>query len=235
MPSREQYVAQRIGARMQQRGEPMTLRRVSLTGGPVPYANPPDVSSDTAVTTGVTVAGQAYLGLGGSTVVGRLLPGDQVICTGATGTTTWTVVAMPTNILTDSDGIPMVAADGTPQTGTPTIYNAAALAANDAFPCIPVTAPGAPDPAANIGNSVSFAFVADQPVYGYTLSFEEMTALGWTEVDAIGLRLAAWSGGPLQRPDVNDVVIVSGKPRSIVSLGPIFRNGVDLAYVIQAR
>ena len=66
--SREVYVQRRIAARYQERGDPITLRRVTLVtvgnpSSPVPYQNPPDYSADLVVTTGISVTGQAYLGM----------------------------------------------------------------------------------------------------------------------------------------------------------------------------
>lgn len=236
MPTREQYIAQRVGARMQNRGEPMTLRRVSLLNGPVPYRNPPDVSADAVVATGVTLGGQAYLGISGSSINGRLIAGDQII-TGGTTPVTWLVGTMPTTVATDSDGIPRTMPDGSPIAGTPTPYCPDSLAANDAWPVIPVSAPGSPDPRQTIGQSVSFIFTADQAVYGAQISYERMTAMGWTEVDAIGLNIAAYNAGAvLPPPKVDDLVLLAtGDKRAIITAGQISRNGVMFTYPVQVR
>lgn len=235
MPTREQYVAQRVAARMRQRGETMTLRRISMGTKPVPYRNPPDVSADLVVLTGVAVNQQAYLGVSGSSVIGRLVAGDTVT-TVRTGTTiVWTVQTMPTAIATDSDGIAAVGTGGIPELGPATPYSPDCLAAGDIWPCIPVTAAGNPDPAGAVGADVTLAYAADETVYGYALQFTEMIQLGWTEVDTLGIRIAAWNQGPITRPRVDDQLIVNGQLRAIMQLGPVFRRGVDLEYIVQAR
>lgn len=240
MPARrEQYVAWRVGTRMQERGEPMVLRRISMSDGPQPYPNPPDVASDVTVATGVSVTGQVYFGLVGTAINGRLIAGDQLVCSAAPGSmalTTWTVMAMPNTIATDADGVPIVGSDGTPHVAAPTKYTADSLAAANRFPCVPVTpVSGTPDPAASIGDSVSFIYQADQALYGTTLSFNEMALAGWTEVDSVGLRLAAYTNAPVAPPKINDQIILAGQLRSIVAVLPTFRSGVQLSYVVQAK
>jgi hypothetical protein len=236
MPTRAQYVAQRVGARMQERGDSMQLRRVSMLAGPVPYRNPPDYSADLVVTTGVRVGGQAYLGIRGSSVIGRLVPGDKVVCATTPTPTTWTVIAMPVSVGTDADGIPLASTGGVPFAGTPTPYRADSLAANNAWPVIPVTAPGTPDPALSIGVATSLIFAADVTVYGVPLSLTKMTAMGWTEVDTVGLSMAAYNAGPITpAPKVDDQIIVNGKLRSILSASEVTRQSTGLIYQVQAR
>lgn len=235
MPSREQYVAQRVAARMRQRGETMTLRRTTMGTGPVPYRNPPDVAADLVVLTGVRVNGQAYLGVAGSSAIGRLVAGDTVTTTANGTTITWTVQTMPNTVATDSDGIAAVGTGGIPELGTPTPYSPDCLAAGDVWPCIPVTAPNNPNPATVVGADVTLAYAADQVVFGYSLQFTEMIDLNWTEVDTLGIRIAAWNSGPIAPPRVDDLLIVNGKVRSITQLGEVFRRGVQLEYIVQAR
>jgi hypothetical protein len=238
MVSRAQYVAYRVGARMQNRGDPMVLRRTTLAAGPVPYRNPPDSTADIAVITGTTFNGQAYLGVGGSSVIGRLIPGDQVVTTPASGPAVlWTVGIMPITVALDSDAIPLVDGSGNPAVAAsqPALYTPDSRAASDQFNCIPVSAAGAPDPAASIGDAVSFVFLADQAVYGATLSFEEQIELGWTDVDTIGLRIAAYNAGTIAPPKVDDLIFVSGGVRAIITVGQTFRQGVSFLYTVQAR
>jgi hypothetical protein len=239
MPSREQYVAQRIGQRMARRGEPMILRRISILKGPVPQRHPPDTSADLVVSTGVSDgAAQAWLGITGSSVIGRLIAGDQILCAATPGgptLVTWTVDVMPHTVLTDGDGLPVVNAGGLPVTGSPTLYTPDTWAAGDAWRAIPVSAPSNPDPVASIGQAVSLVFLTDQALYGYTLSFEQMTQLGWTETDTIGLRLSAYNNGPIAPPQVDDLLFVNGGMRAVLAVGPVFRAGVNLLYTVQAK
>lgn len=238
MPSREQYIAQRVGARMAERGEAMVLRRVRKLSGPVPYTNPPDVSGNPTVITAATVAGQAYLGIQASSIIGRLVAGDQILCAatpGGTVLTTWTVVTMPNTIATDADGIVVVNGSGVPQLATPTVYFADALAANDQWLAIPVTATGNPDPTLSIGDAVSFVFTADSPVNGVPMSLQRMAQLGWTEVDSVGINLAAYNAGPIAPPAIDDLVIVGGMIRAIIAVGQIYRRGVQFLYPLQAK
>lgn len=240
MPTRQQYVAARIGARMQQRGEKMILRRTTLSPGPVPYRNPPDISSDLAVVTGVRTGGQAYLGISGVSAIGRLVAGDVIQCS-ATPTSqillTWTVGVMPAGVATDADGIPLVDDTGVPIGGIPTPYSPDSLAAGDIWPAIPVSAPGDPDPGTSIGNVCQMVFQADQPVYGMPLSLERMTLMGWTETNTLGLRIAAYNpgGGQIRAPKVDDVVLVGDKAYNIMTVGQMFAAGVQFFYPIQAR
>lgn len=232
---RNHYVQNRVGVRMQSRGEPMVLRRVSLLAGPVPYRNPPDVSAVVTVRTGVTVTGQAYLGLGGTTAIGRLVPGDQII---TTGPVSWVVNVMPTTIATDRDGIALANGSGVPILATPLLYHADALAAGNIWRVIPVTAlGGAPDPAVAIGGPVTFKFLADQPLYGVPLSFSAMAHNGWTEIDTIGVNLAAFSDsqGPIAPPKIDDLLFVNGRLRAILQVGEVYRGGVNFLYPVQAR
>jgi hypothetical protein len=221
------------------RGEPMTLRRVSLLagGGAVPYSNPPSYSTDIAVTGAVTgTDSNTYLGLAATTLSGRLVAGDQILVNGVA----WTVQTMPTDVLTDSDGIPLGFNTGRggsqPSFGVPTIYNADTLAANNAFPVICVTSPGPLLPVQMIGQPVTFDFLADEQVFGRVLTLEEMTQKGWTQVNTLGLNIAAMANGvPVALPAVDDLIYVNGEERSIMAVGPIFRNGVNFLYSLQCH
>ena len=219
MPSREQYVAQRIGARMQARGEQMVLRRTTMGDNAVPYRNPPDVSNDLVVTTGVADSGgQAYLGVSGSSVIGRLTAGDQIYVWAPSAvipTVIWLVGVMPPDIATDGDGIPLLDGAGLPVIGTPTPYSPDALAA--------------------VGLTATLAYAADQFVYGNVIAAEQMVALGWTELDSLGIRIAAYAAGAVLPPQVDDQLIVNGQLRSILAIAPLFSNGIDFTYTVQAR
>lgn len=238
MPSREQYIAQRVGARMAERGEPMVLRRVSKLSGPVPYINPPDVSGNPRVVTAATVNGQAYLGVQASSIIGRLVAGDQVLCAASLGgavVTSWVVVPVPTNVATDSDGVITVDNLGAPSIGTPTLYFPDALAAGDRWLAIPVTAAGNPDPTASIGSYVSFSFTADTKVNGVPMSLQRMAQYGWTEVDSVGVTLAAYNHGPIAPPAIDDLIIIGGQVRAIMAVGQVYRRGVQFLYPLQAK
>ncbi len=239
MPSREQYVAQRIGARMQARGEQMVLRRTTMGDNAVPYRNPPDVSNDLVVTTGVADSGgQAYLGVSGSSVIGRLTAGDQIYVWAPSAvipTVIWLVGVMPPDIATDGDGIPLLDGAGLPVIGTPTPYSPDALAAGGAWKAIPVSADGNPAPAASVGLTATLAYAADQFVYGNVIAAEQMVALGWTELDSLGIRIAAYAAGAVLPPQVDDQLIVNGQLRSILAIAPLFSNGIDFTYTVQAR
>jgi hypothetical protein len=234
MALRNQYVAQRIGARMKSRGEAMVLRRISMLPGPEPFKNPPDVSDDLTVVAGNLISGQQYLNLAGSTAIGRLVPGDQVISVGSPNVI-WTVVTMPPTVMTDSDGIPQVDGSGAPLFGTPPVYHADTLAAPaNSFPVVPVT--GAFDVTQMPGHLVSFVFFADATVYGNPLSLEQMTRMGWIEVDAIGLSIAAHGVNP--PPKVNDLIILvssGNEKRAIIQTGRRFSNGTNFLFPVQAR
>lgn len=240
MPTRQQYVAARVGARTQQRGETIILRRASLSPGPVPYRNPPDVSSDLAVITGVRVTGQAYLGISGTSIIGRLVAGDTIKCS-ATPTSqillTWTVGVMPSSVATNADGIPLVDTNGEPIAGIPSPYTPDSLAADDLWPAIPVSAPGNPDPASSIGNVCQLSFQADQQVYGMPLSLERMRLMGWEETNTLGLRIAAYNPnlGQIRAPALDDIVLVGGKAYNIMTVGQMFAHGVNFFYPIQAK
>lgn len=231
MPLRNQYVAQRTLARMKSRGEAMVLRRISMLAGPEPFKNPPD-TENLAVVAANVVLGQTYLNIAGSVAIGRLIPGDQVICHG-TFDTVWTVVAMPATVLTDSDGIAEVDGAGAPIFGIPAIYNADTLAANNQFPVVAVSGTGTvPGP----GQPVTLVFAADATVYGNALSYQQAVALGWVEVDTLNLGLAAHNVDP--PPKVNDLLILTssgGEKRAILQTGRRFSNGVNFLFPVQAR
>lgn len=241
--TREKYTARRVAARYQERGDPITLRRVTLvtTGSPsspVPYVNPPDYSADLVVTTGVTVTGQDYLGLAGSAAIGRLIASDLIVCSDDSGMfALWQVQAMPDTIATDSDGIPRAQNDGTPILGAATPYNADSLASDNKWTVVPVLNVGGDDvPANSIGKSVRLEFQADVLVYGMVLSLTEMTFNGWTESDAIGLNLAAYNGGEISPPPkIDDQLIVNGQLRAIITANQLFRRGTQLVYPVQAK
>jgi hypothetical protein len=144
---------------------------------------------------------------------------------------------MPTNIATNSDNIPLALPNGTPITGTPAIYFADSLAGGDTWPVIPVSAPGNPNPAASIGDAVSFDFLADNPSWGIIMSLTRMAMLGWTEVDQIGVELAAYTNGTgfLPVPKIDDQLITAdGRLRSVTAVGPISRQAVNLKYELRA-
>jgi hypothetical protein len=241
--SREVYVQRRIAARYQERGDPITLRRVTLVtvgnpSSPVPYQNPPDYSADLVVTTGISVTGQAYLGMSGTSAIGRLVPNDVIVCSDNSGVVaTWQVQTMPTAIATDSDGIPKAATNGTPILGTATPYCPDSLAADNKWTVIPVlNVSGDSNPAHSVSKSVRLQFRADVLVYGVVLSLTEMTFNGWTEVDAIGLNLAAYNGGEITPPPkVDDWLIVNGQLRAIITANQLFRRGTQLVYPVQAK
>src|SRR5262249_23161546 len=84
-------------------------------------------------------------------------------------------------------------------------------------------------------HNVIFSFHADETVYGNPLSLERMQALGWVEVDAIGVSIASHQVST--EPKVNDVVLLNGgadKP-SILQVGRRSSNGVDFLYPAQLR
>jgi hypothetical protein len=232
--SRPSYVAQRVAGRMLARGEQMILRRINkMTADVVPYSNPPYYTSDIVVSTGIIATdGNSYLGLTATTINGRLVAGDQII----TGAITWTVQTMPNTISTDPDGIPIAHVGGEPGFATPTIYWPDTLAANNAFPVIQVTAPGAPDPASVIGQPVTFNFVADEIVFGRVLTLEEMTQKSWTQVNTLGVNIAAmYQGVAIAQPAVDDLIYVNGEERTVMAVGAIFRAGVNFQYSLQCH
>lgn len=239
MLSRAQYVARQAGLRMKQRGDRMTLRHITTVDGPEPYKNPPDVSPDLHVITGIRIGGQAYLGVQGSSVIGRLIPGDTLICRDpdtAAPTITWLVMAMPADVATDPDGIPIVAGDGTPFAGTPAIYSPDSPAAADRWNCIPVSADGDPDPATVIGNTVSLTFAADQPVYGIPMSITRAGMAGLIENDQVVIEIASYVPGigSISPPDVNDqILMLDGKVRSVMTASPITRQNIGLIYQLR--
>lgn len=240
MPSREQYVAQRVGARMQSRGEPMVLRRITKSTGAIPYRNPPDASDDLVVTSGVSDSfGQEYFGISGSSISGRLICGDRVLVwdpSRLTPVSTWLVGVMPAYVATDTDGIPEVDGSHVPVSGAATPYSPDSLAADNAFKAIPVSLlNGASAPAAAVGLSATLVYAADQPVFGSCMSAQAMVSMGWTEVDNLGIRLAAYASGVIMPPLVDDQILVNGQLRSILTVTSMFSNGIDLLYMLQAR
>jgi hypothetical protein len=231
---RNKYVARRVLARMQSRGEAMTLRRISMLAGPEPYANPANVTDDVTVTAATVIGGQAYLNLTASTATGRLIAGDQITSTSFDPVATpCTVVGMPNTVMTNSDGIPQVDETGAPVLGAPppAVYNADALAWNNQFPVVPVSFAG--DVTTLINTVVDIVFAADLQVYGTVLTYEQMVKMGWIEVDTIGLSLAAYLIDP--PPKVNDIIIVNDEKRSILQTGRRFSNGVNFLFPVQVR
>ena len=237
MVGRNDYVARRIQTRMKSRGEAMMLRRVSLLPGPEPFKSPPDVSNDLTVSKVSTIDSQIYLTIAGTTVSGRLVPGDRVLNT-AVGLSDppCLVMTMPPEVMTDADGIPQVDGDGAPLLGTPpaAAYHPDTLAGNNTFPVVPVSFAGDP---ARLAGPMSLIFTADLPVFGNPLSFEQMVALGWVEMDTIGFALAARSIEP--PPKVNDMIVffTSEGPelRAIVQIGQKSSNGTNFIFQVQAR
>lgn len=229
MPLRNTYIQDRVFQRMRSRGEQLAIRRISILAGPEPFKNPPDVSADLAVTAVSTHTGQVYLGITGGTITGRLIAGDQLTI----GSTVLTVVTMPVNVLTTPDGIPAVDGSGHPTFGVPTIYQADALAWNNVLPVVPVT--GIVDPTPLLNQPVALlSFANDQVAYGNPLTYEQMTALGWVEMDRIGYAIAAQNTDP---PKVNDLLILlqsGGEKRAITQVGRRFSNGVQFLYNVQA-
>lgn len=324
-PQRNSYVANRSLTRMQGRGEPMTLRRISMLDGPEAFKNPPDLSDDLTVVAANEIDGQAYFNIAGSTILGRLVPGDLITTAGnGQHRTTWRVVTMPVTVSTDSDGIPQVDGSGAPTFGSTLVYNTDSLAWDNVLPVVPVEfvhgpiianvpatwsvsgssltlAPGLwdaagfvlnddlrltgvppPDDALNgvflfvhagsdptlalyghpdglvdasfssititiepagdpditlcIGQTVATSFAADLPIFGNQLTSYQMTAMGWTEVDGIGLNLAAKGIDP--PPKVNDVILLvsdGNDKRSIVQLGRRSSNGVNFLFPVQVK
>ena len=235
MPRRNEYVARRVRARMVNRGEPMILRHVSLLPGPQPFRSPPD-TAQVNVRAVNTIDGQVYLNLAGDAAQGRLVPGDVILC--ASGTAR--VVTMPTTITTDSDGIPQVDPDGAPVVGSPIVYSPDTLAWDNVFPVVPVDFSIDPlyagDPAVILHQLAEFKFLADETVYGNPLSYEQMTAMGWVEVDTIGLSLAGF--GVSTPPKVNDIIILvasGGERRAILQTGRRFSNGQNFLLPVQVR
>lgn len=322
-PLRNQYVANRTLTRMKSRGEPMLLRRISMRDGPEAFKNPADVSADLTAIAAHLIGGRNYLNIGGLTAIGRLVPGDLIVCAGPPATS-WRVLTMPATVSTNSDGIPQVDGTGAPTFGATPVYVSDTLAWDNVFPVVTVafvsgpvmpalaltlditgvltlagggfTAAGlgiddviqiagaaAPNTALNgvdltiatvsdpmltvtglpgglsngaldnvtltvtagpdtdvtrcAGQSVSFAFAADVTVYGTVLTYSQMTALGWTEVDGLGLSLAGKGVDP--PPKVNDVILLTAsdgvEKRSIVQMGRRFSAGVNFLFPVQVK
>jgi hypothetical protein len=237
MVGRNDYVARRTQTRMKSRGEAMVLRRVSLLPGPEPFKSPPDVSNDLTVNKVSVIDGQIYLEIIGSTVSGRLVPNDRLINAGVgLSDPPCLVVTMPMVVVTDADGIPQVDSDGAPviSADPPAFYHADSLAGGNRFPVVPVSFSG--DPNMLLGPA-HLIFAADVPVYGNPLTFEQMVALGWVEIDTIGFALAARGLEP--PPKVNDMIVIftSEGPelRAIVQIGRKSSNAVNFIFQVQAR
>jgi hypothetical protein len=237
--SRNQYVQDRVAARMEQRGEPMILRSVSELSGPEPYRNPPDLSADLLVTAGSYFTPQAFIGITGTTVTGRLVPGDRIVVDATmampANPTTLVVMPMPANVMTDGDGIPITDVDGNPVFGTPAIYRADTLARGNAFPVVAVS--GTTIPETLVGDAVmKTIYAADLTVFGWQMSREKMVALGWIELDSIGIEISG-KGIPPPQPKVNDQIIFAGGSdlRAIMTVGVRAINGVSFLFQLQAR
>jgi hypothetical protein len=234
MVCRNRYVQNRVEARMKQRGEPITVRSVSMLNGPEPFRNPPDLSADLTITAASITNGQAFIGIQGSTVTGRLVPGDQISFP-APATLVLTVLTMPNFVATDTDGIPETDANGNPVVGTPLIYHSDTLADDNSFPVVAVS--GIADPTTLIGTPIEdIDFAADQQVYGMQMSREKMVQMGWIEVDSIGVELAG-HGLEEPLPKVNDQIIFSGGTdiRSIMTVNRRAIAGTTFSLQIQAR
>lgn len=243
---RNAYVADRVQRRMRDRGEAMTLRRISLLTGPQPFKNPPDLSAGAMVTAASLTGGQTYVRVAVPSAIGRLIPGDILTARwstpGPAHTATMTVMTMPANVMTDGDGIPLVDGSGHPVFGTPPVYHADSLAWDGAFPVVPVTAPvlgsgGILVLADIVGAAVVFTFLTDATVYGNPLTYRQMTELGWIEVDGVGLALAAKGIDP--PPAVNDVILIGAsdgiRKLSITQVSRVFSNGTNFMFPVQAR
>ncbi len=229
--SRAQYVQDRVAGRMQSRGEEIILRAVSELAGPEPYRNPPDLSlSDLMVIAGSVTGGQAFIAISGTTVTGRLVPGDKLMV----NSSLLTVMAMPPTVMTDGDGIPLTDIAGNPVFGTPTVTFTDTLSRDNGFPVVAVS--GTTAPASLIGKRVIRTnYAADLAVYGYQLSRTKMWAMGWVELDSIGVMIAG-KGVPAPQPKINDQLIFAGGDiRSIMSVGVQSLNGVNFSFQIQAR
>lgn len=237
MPTRDKYVARRVLARMRNRGDAMVLRRVSLLPGPEPFKSPPDISADLDVTKVSVIDGQIYLAIDATTIAGRLVPGDRIL-NSAVGISDppCLVVTMPLVVMTDLDGIPQVDVDGAPVIGAPPAlsYHADSLAGGNRFPVVPVSFAGDPD---LLSGPMSLLFAADVKVYGNPLTFEQMTALGWVEIDTLGYMLAAKNIDP--PPAVNDLIVIftaqGPEVRAIVQVGRKYGGGVNYSFPVQAR
>jgi hypothetical protein len=130
---------------------------------------------------------------------------------------------MPPNVMTDADGIPVVDDDLNPTFGTPVVTFTDTLARNNAFPVVAVS--GTTTPAALVALPVtSTVYAADMTVYGYQMSREKMVALGWVELDSIGVEIAG-KGVPAPQPKINDqIIFVDGNGefsdlRSVMQVG----------------
>jgi hypothetical protein len=227
---RSQYIQDRIAGRMMQRGEKIILRSVSELSGPEPYRNPPDLSlSDIEIVAGSTNAGRSFISLAGVTVTGRLVPGDKILV----GTTTLTVLPMPEDVMTDGDGIPIVDDDLNPVFGTPVLSFTDTLSRNNAFPVVAVS--GTTTPATLVAQPAKTSYAADLTCYGYQLSRTKMVAMGWVELDSIGVVLAG-KGIPPPQPKVNDqLIFMGGDLRSVMTVGVQSLNGVNFMFQVQAR
>jgi hypothetical protein len=230
--SRGQYVQDRIAGRMQSRGEPMILRSVSELIGIEPYRNPPDLSADLEVVAGSTTGGQAFIGLAGTTVTGRLVPGDQLTVNG----TLLTVMPMPPNVMTDADGIPVVDDNLNPIFGTPVTTFTDTLGRNNAFPVVVVS--GTTTPEMPVALPVTRRSMP--PTHGYAQMSREKMAMGWVELDSIGVIIAG-KGVPAPQPKINDqIIFIDGTGaftdlRSVMTVGVQSLKGVNFTFQLQAR
>jgi len=241
--SLQQYAADRASIRYKQRGDLMTLRRITLLPGTPPYPNPPQVSADLVIRTaidGTHGLGLSYFGIYGSSVIGRLTPGDQVIIAGQP---VWTVVAMPANVQTDADGIAMANPDGSPLwlAQAPATWQTDTLAGTEnpalPWPVVPVSAPGAPSCTSAFGLPASFIFRADEPIYGNSMNQQKMVEAGWIEGNDVGFEIAAYDRfNKVARPRTDDQVMTSdGFVYSIVSVNEQSRANVSQLYALRCK
>jgi hypothetical protein len=88
---RADYLALRVSQRIQQRGTPAVLRRMTGLPGPQPAMNPPQLVDP--VVHGAVSAGAAAVSLRASTARGRLVAGDKIIIGAQVLTVGGTIVA----------------------------------------------------------------------------------------------------------------------------------------------
>lgn len=242
--SRGSYVQDRIEARMRGRGEAMILRSVSELIGIEPYRNPPDLSlSDIEIVAGSSGEDGVFVGIAGTTVTGRLVPGDQFTVSDGGDppiVSVFTVLPMPNYVMTDADGIPIVDDNLNPIFGEPVVTFTDTLSRNNAFPVVAVSSDTGVDPATLVGQPIAATiYAADMTVYGYQMSREKMVAMGWVELDSIGVEIAG-KGVPPPQPKVNDQIIFTDGTafndlRSIMTVGVRSLKGVNFLFQLQAR